>query len=118
MKNFRELKVWEKSHLFALDIYKMTAELPKEEQYGLTSQIRRAAVSIELNIAEGCGRGSDSDFKRFLYFSFGSACEVECCLLLMHDLNYLSLDNYTEIQNQLEEIKKMLSSFIEKLRRS
>ncbi|HBB01179.1 MAG: four helix bundle protein [Bacteroidetes bacterium GWD2_45_23] len=117
MKNFRELKVWEKSHLLALDIYKMTAGFPKEEQYGLTSQIRRAAVSIGLNIAEGCGRGSDSDFRRFLYFSFGSACEVEYCLLLVHDLNYLSSDSYEEIQNQLEEIKKMLSSFIEKLNR-
>ena len=116
MKDFRELKVWEKSHQLALDIYKLTSGFPKEEQYGLTSQVRRAATSVGLNIAEGCGRGSKSDFKRFLYFAFGSACEVEYCLLLALDLNYISSEPYAVMHNQIEEVKKMLSSFIEKLK--
>jgi len=115
MKDFRELKVWEKSHQLTLEIYKMTAGFPKEEQYGITSQIRRAAASIGLNISEGCGRGSDADFKRFLYFSFGSACEVEYCLILVLDLDYISSDKHAELQCMLEEIKKMLSAYIKKL---
>ena len=116
MKDFRELNVWEKSHRLTLEIYKMTTGFPKEEQYGLTSQIRRASSSIGLNIAEGCGRGSDADFKRFLYFSFGSACEVEYCLILVLDLNYIVSDKHAELQSLIEEIKKMLSALIEKLK--
>jgi len=108
--------VWEKSHRLTLEIYKMTTGFPKEEQYGLTSQIRRASSSIGLNIAEGCGRGSDADFKRFLYFSFGSACEVEYCLILVLDLNYIVSDKHAELQSLIEEIKKMLSALIEKLK--
>lgn len=116
MKDFRELNVWEKSHQLTLEIYKMTTGFPKVEQYGLTSQLRRASSSIGLNIAEGCGRGSDADFKRFLYFSFGSACEVEYCLILVLDLNYIASDKHAELQSLIEEIKKMLSALIEKLK--
>ena len=86
MKNFRELKVWEKAHLLTIDIYRITATFPKEEMYGLTSQIRRASSSIPANIAEGCGRGSDNDFRRFLQIAMGSASELEYHLLLAHDL--------------------------------
>lgn len=89
MKDFKTLKVWEKSHALTLDIYKISNSFPKEEMFGLTSQIRRAATSIGLNIAEGCGRGTDADFRRFLQIAFGSACEVEYCILLSFDLEYI-----------------------------
>ncbi len=115
MKDFRELKVWEKAHQLTLEIYRMTAGFPKEEQFGLTSQIRRAASSIGLNIAEGCGRGSDADFKRFLYIAFGSACEVDYCNQLALDLRCISDDKHFELQIKIEEIKKMLSALIERL---
>jgi len=77
MRNFRELKVWEKAHLLTLKIYKVTERYPKEELYGLTSQIRRACVSIPTNIAEGCVRSSNADFARFLYIALGSTSELE-----------------------------------------
>jgi four helix bundle protein len=116
MKDFRELKVWEKAHHLTLEIYKMTAEFPKEEQFGITSQIRRAATSIGLNIAEGCGRGSDADFKRFLFIALGSATETEYCLQLALDLHYIPNDLYVVMNDQINEMKKMLYAFTEKLK--
>jgi len=116
MKDFKELKVWEKSHLLTLKIYEVTSGFPKEEQYGLTSQIRRASTSIGLNIAEGCGRGSNADFKRFLYIALGSACEVEYCLLLALDLHFISNELYNEFYDLINEVKRMLYSFIDKLK--
>jgi four helix bundle protein len=116
MKDFRELKVWEKAHHLTLEIYKMTAEFPKEEQFGITSQIRRAATSIGLNIAEGCGRGSDDDFKRFLFIALGSATETEYCLQLALDLHYIPNDLYVVMNDQINEMKKMLYAFTEKLK--
>jgi len=77
MKDFRKLIVWEKAHQLTLKIYKVTEEFPREELYGLTSQIRRACVSIPTNIAEGCVRSSDADFSRFLYIALGSTSELE-----------------------------------------
>ncbi|GAH32299.1 unnamed protein product, partial [marine sediment metagenome] len=82
MKDFREMQVWNKGHKLALEIYKLTGGFPKEEIYGLSSQIRRAAVSIPTNIAEGCGRGSAKELKQFLKISMGSASEVEYQILL------------------------------------
>ena len=82
MKSFKNLKVWEKSHTLVLAIYNVTANFPKEEMYNLTSQIRRAAVSIPGNIAEGCGRGGDGEMKRFLQISMGFASELEYFLQL------------------------------------
>jgi len=108
MKDFKELKVWEKSHLLTLKIYEITSGFPKEEQYGLTS--------IGLNIAEGCGRGSNADFKRFLYIALGSACEVEYCLLLALDLHFISYELYNEFYDLINEVKRMLYSFIDKLK--
>jgi len=116
MKDFKELKVWEKSHLLTLKIYEVTSGFPKEEQYGLTSQIRRASTSIGLNIAEGCGRGSNADFKRFLYIALGSSCEVEYCLQLALDLHFISNDLHDEFDDQINEVKRMLYSFIDKLK--
>ncbi len=116
MKNFRDLGVWHKAHLLALEVYKITAHFPKEELYGLTSQLRRAAASIPSNIAEGCGRGSDPDFARFLQIAMGSASEVEYQLLLAHDLSFISPANYTRLNDLVTEVKRMLTSLLQKLR--
>lgn len=116
MKNFRDLKVWEKAHKLTLEVYRSTKEFPREELYGITSQIRRASGSIPANIAEGCGRGSDADLARFLQMAMGSACEVEYHALLARDLNMLNEDNYNRINDQVCEVKRMLASFLQKLR--
>jgi four helix bundle protein len=89
MKSFRGLKVWHSAHQLTLAVYKATAKFPKEELYALTSQMRRAASSIPANIAEGCGRGTDADFGRFLQIALGSASELEYHLLLAFDLKLL-----------------------------
>jgi four helix bundle protein len=106
MRNFRELKVWEKSHQLTLLIYQATRNFPSEELYGLTSQIRRACSSIPANIAEGCGRQTGKDFARFLQIAFGSASELEYHLLLAYDLKLLSSESYKVMENLLLEIKK------------
>ena len=116
MKNFRDLKVWEKAHKLTLDVYRSTKEFPSEERFGITSQIRRASASISANIAEGCGRASDADFARFLQIAMGSACEVEYHTLLARDLNLLNQDNYQLINDQVCEVKRMLASFLKKLK--
>ena len=89
---------------------------PKEEIYGLTSQMRRCSTSIPANIAEGCGRGSDADFARFLQMAMGSASELEYHLLLAHDLGFLENSLYEKLNDELVEIKRMLNSFIQKLK--
>lgn len=116
VKDFRQLKVWEKSHLLTLEIYRVTKQFPKDELYGLTSQIRRSAASIPANIAEGCGKGSDRELARYMQISMGSASELEYHLLLASDLDYLNTNDYQELVNRVIEIKKMLGSFIKKLR--
>ncbi len=116
MKDFRTLKVWHEAHSFTIAVYKITSSFPKDEIFGLTSQFRRASTSIGLNIAEGCGRGTDPDFKRFLQIAFGSACETEYCIILAKDLNYISEESADFLMNQIENIKKMLSSLITRLK--
>jgi len=116
MKNFKQLKVWQKAHHVTLNIYKATRKFPKEELYGLTSQIRRAASSIAANIAEGCGRTGDAELARFLQIFMGSASEVEYHLLLAHDLELLDAQFFNSLSNDVTEIKRMLSSLIKKLR--
>jgi four helix bundle protein len=116
MKDFRELKVWEKAHELTLSVYKTTSTFPKDELYGLTSQLRRASMSIATNIAEGCGRGSDADFAHFLQIAMGSACEAEYQLVLSRDLGYLRPDLYSNLQESLEEVKRMISSLLKTLR--
>ena len=114
MKNFRDLKVWKKAHLLTLDIYKLTASFPREERYGLTSQMRRSAVSVPSNLAEGCGRGSDAD--RFMQIAMGSASELEYQILLAHDLRFLKEADYSQGTSQVQEVKRMLSAFLKKLK--
>ena len=116
MKDFRELKVWEKSHQLALAVYKLTATFPKDELYGLTSQIRRACVSIAANIAEGCGRSGDAELARFLQIAMGSASELEYHLLLARDLHFVNGTDYQEIHKQVTEVKRMLTGFIQTLK--
>lgn len=116
MKDFRKLNVWEKSHLLTLEVYKATKSFPKDELYGLTNQMRRASVSIPSNIAEGCGRGSDAELSRFCQISTGSANELEYQILLSHDLGYLENLLYEKLTTMVTEVKRMLTSFIQKLR--
>jgi len=116
MKDFRQLKVREKSHQLALAIYKETKKFPKEEVYGLTSQIRRASMSIPTNIAEGCGKFTDADFARYLQIAMGSASETEYQLLLSHDLGFLSKTQYDQLNTDVTEIKRMLASLLKTLR--
>ena len=112
MRDFRELKVWEKAHRLTLDVYRVTREFPREELYGLTSQIRRAAASIGANIAEGAGKNSRPEFARFLQIALGSASELEYHILLAHDLGYLTADSHEMLFAQVVETKRMLTGFV------
>lgn len=116
MRDFRELKVWEKGHLLTLAVYKATARFPREELYGLTSQLRRSCASIPANIAEGCGRDGDAELARFLRISAGSASELEYHLLLAHELDMLDAPDYKRLTKEVTEVKRMLTSFIQKLK--
>jgi len=116
MRDFRTLQVWEKAHQLTLDVYEVTGAFPKDELYGLTSQIRRACTSIPANIAEGCGRGSPVELARFSQIATGSASELEHHLLLAHDLHLLNDLDYERLTAQVVELKRMLTVFIQKLR--
>jgi four helix bundle protein len=116
MKDFRKQKVWQKGHNLTLALYQATAGFPKEERYGLTTQIRRAGSSIPANIAEGCGRDGDAELARFLQIAKGSASELEYHLLLAHDLGFLNDVNYEQLSKKTTELKQMLTSFIKKLK--
>ena len=105
-----------KSHHLALAVYKTTCAFPREELYGLVSQMRRCSVSIPANIAEGCGRGGVGELVRFLQIALGSASELEYHLLLAHDLQFLKLSDYTSLEQQVVEVKRMLVSLIQKIR--
>jgi len=117
VKDFRNLQVWEKAHRLALDVYKATISFPKEELFGLTSQIRRSSTSIPTNVAEGCGRNGDAELARFMSISMGSASELEYQLLLASDLGYLNQDAYTDLHDKTTEVKRMLASFIKTLKK-
>ncbi|KAA0989612.1 four helix bundle protein [Dyadobacter aurulentus] len=116
MRNFKNLRVWQKSHHLVLYVYSITKTFPKEELYGLVSQIRRSATSIPSNISEGCGRSSEAELARFMTIASGSAAELEYQLLLSKDLLLISLADYERLNASLTEIRKMLNSFIQKLR--
>jgi four helix bundle protein len=117
MKDFHNLKVWERAHKLTLSIYMITKQFPKDELYGLTSQMRRAAASIPTNIAEGCGRDSQTELTRFLYIAMGSSSELDYQLLLSHDLQYLEDKTFQEFSTELIEIRRMLNAFIQKITR-
>ena len=116
MQPYRNLIVWQKAHALTLDIYHETVAFPRDEVYGITSQMRRASSSIAANIAEGCGRGSDGELRQHLQIGMGSATELDYFLLLARDLGMLSDPVYERLMATVTEVQKMLSSFIVRLR--
>lgn len=115
MKDFRELKVWEKGHKLTLTAYRIMSGFPKDELFGLTSQIRRCSASIPANIAEGCGRIGNSELHRFLQIACGSVNELEYHLLLARDLQYLPLTDYDSVRKDLLDLKRMLVALTRKV---
>ena len=115
MKDFRQLKVWDRAHQLTLEIYQVTATFPRDETDGLTSQMRRAASSIPSNIAEGCGREGDAELSRFCLMARGSATEWEYQILLARDLNNIESKQYEQLTQQAVEIKRMLTVLVQKL---
>jgi four helix bundle protein len=116
MRNCREVEVWDKTHQITKRGYTLTRNFPREEVYGLASQLRRAASSVPSNIAEGCGRNGDQDFVRFLDIALGSANEVDYQLLLCKDLGYVSAAEYEQLSHDVAIIQKMLTRLILKTR--
>jgi four helix bundle protein len=116
MQNYRNIKAWQKSHELVLSLYKITTKFPKDELYGLTSQIRRAAASIPANIAEGCARGGDPEFSRFLHIAQASASELDYHLLLAKDLELIEAQEYESLSEALDHIRRMLTNFIQSLK--
>lgn len=116
MKNFKNLKVWQKGIELVVDVYKKTNAFPNEELYGLTSQIKRSAISIPSNIAEGSGRGSNKDFNRFLDISLGHSFELETQLIIAKRLNFINIDDFTNLNQQLDEEQKMIIGLQKRLK--
>ena len=116
MRNFQELVIWQKSHQITLKIYSITAGFPSQEMFGLTSQMRRSAASISTNIAEGCGKNSNAEMKRFLFISTGSSSELEYQLILAKDLNYIDVAIFNELQSEVVITRRMIYSFAEKIK--
>lgn len=115
MIDYRKYVVWQKSHLLVLEIYALTSNFPKSEQFNLISQINRAAVSIPTNIAEGCGRQTQKELVRFLYIASGSSHELEYLIFLATELKYVSEEKSTATMSSISEIKKMLAALIKKI---
>jgi four helix bundle protein len=112
MRNYRDLQVWNKAHKPTLDLYRVSQGFPREEIYGITSQSRRAVVSIGANLAEGCGRRSSAELARFVRIAMGSTSELDYHLLLCRDLGLMNGDDFTRTANELTEVRKMLTSFL------
>ncbi len=116
MRAFRELSVWQKAHSLTLSVYRATAGFPRGELFGLTSQLRRSCSSVAANIAEGCGRNGEADFRRFCSIAMGSASELEYHLLLAKDLDLLSTGEHDRLSTQTTEVKRMLTGLMRKLK--
>lgn len=115
MQDFKQLKVWQKSHTLVLRIYAATTTFPNHEQYGITSQMRRAAASVPANIAEGCARASRAEFSQFLHVSAGSASELKYFLLLARDLRFFTHKQHAALHASLYEIRRMLTGLIQQV---
>ena len=115
LKSYKELKVWQRSYQLCLEIYKITKGFPDEEKYGLTSQLRRAAVSVPSNISEGYGRKTTPEYIQFLYIAYGSICEIETQILLSGDLNYISTGKLEMLNEGIREVERMLKALIRSL---
>lgn len=118
MSDYKKLKVWEDAHKFTIDIYNITRKFPNNEQYGLTSQIRRSSSSIPTNIVEGCGQLDNGNLIRFLGIAKGSAYEAEYQILLAKDLGYLKLEEYNLLNKKIKDIIYMLFGLIKSLKKS
>ncbi len=116
MRDFKKYDIWILSHQFTLKVYDLTNNFPQKETYGITSQIRRASVSIPTNISEGCGRDSDSEFNRFLTIALGSASEVEYLLILSKDLSFISEENFKQLATEINTIKRKIYTLKQKLK--
>ena len=115
LKNFKELKVWQKAYQLCLDVYTITNDFPADEKFGLISQIRRAAVSIPPNIAEGYGRRTTPDYIRSLYIAYGSNCELETQALMAGDLAYIAMEEQKALLEKISEVERMLKALIKSL---
>ena len=115
LKNYKELKVWQKSYQLCLEVYRITKGFPVEERYGLTSQIRRSVVSVPSNIAEGYGRKTTPDYIRSLYIAYASSCELETQVLLSGDLSYIRTIDLKKLVEEIAEIERMLKALIKSL---
>ena len=113
MRNYKELIVWKKAHEMTLDVYNATRQFPREELYGLTSQLRRSAASVGANIAEGSGRRSNNEICRFLQIARGSARESEYHILLARDLKLLREEDFHRLSRQADEVQRMLTALIQ-----
>jgi four helix bundle protein len=116
MRNYKDLHVWEKAHQLTLAIYKTTQAFPKDERFGLTSQVRRASASIAANLAEGCGRRSDGEMARFVQIAMGSGAELSYHLLLAKDLGFVKGEEYAGLNSDLDRVMRMLSALSGKIR--
>ena len=108
MQDFRNLKVWQKAHALTLAVYQVSTRFPGEERFGLTIQLRRTASSIPMNLAEGCGRENDAEFRKSLAIAMGAANQLEYQLLLAHDLGFLPADEHTRLTTAVVEVKRMI----------
>lgn len=116
MRDYRKLLVWQKSHELVLTVYKSSKNFPKDEQYGLISQLRRSSISVPSNIAEGCGRTSQSQFAHCLNIAMGSASELEYQIILSKELGYINNQNFKELLFKVKEVKQMLTSLYNKVK--
>jgi four helix bundle protein len=116
MHNFKELKVWQLSRNLVKEVYLLTSNFPTEERFGLRSQLRRCAVYIPTNIAEGCERNTDKDFAQFLNISLGSAYELETLLILGFDVDFISAEQQKTLSVKISEIQKVIFGLIKTLR--
>jgi four helix bundle protein len=117
MRNFKQLKIWQKGFEIAVQSFKLTSSFPKEEKFGICSQITRAAVSIPSNVAEGSSRSSDKDYNRFLEISLGSSFELETQLLIAEASNYGDAELRNSVLKNIDEEQKMLMSFMNTLKK-
>jgi len=115
MRDFKQLKVWQKAHHLVLNVYRHTRDFPQDERFGLTAHLLKSAASVPSNIAEGCGREGDKELARFLSIAAGSASETEYQLILARDLGYLGPEHHQELDTQVNEVKRMLNAFIQRL---
>lgn len=115
MRNFQSLSIWQRSHLLALETYLITKKFPKEELFGLSSQMRRSASSVPTNIAEGCGHQSNAQLSKFLHIALGSISELHYQFILCKDLHYISEPLFNKLETETIEIRKMIFAYLNKL---